>query len=153
MNISNEILKIRNRLYTKARIEVKTEEDPAIHKYPGKFKVTNKKTGEAWTVELDIKRDNDEGISPDKWYAQLKDSSGKLLETRDISRNLLDPKSIDRIYDGDSGYEPIWDAVNTEFKKFQKEHVRIESNKFKSDCDAKNVAAMKKLRTFLKSRD
>ena len=150
MNISDNILKIKNKIYSKALLEITSEGDTSEWKYPEKCNIINKKTGEKWSVEfLSKPYDDPDGISPTEWCAQLKDEKGKLLETKDIDR-YFGEKTLDRILIKDSGYRPIWQAVNVEFKKFQMKYRRIRDKKDKTAQNATTISAMKKLENFLK---
>lgn len=152
MTVSNEILKVRNKICAKALLEVKTEGDAKDSLYPDKCNIVNKKTGEKWSVEFHSKPyDDPDFISPTEWYAELKDNQGKSLEKRDIDRYLWDKKA-DNILIKESGYEPIWNAVNTEFKKFQKEHRRIINAEARDRRNAEIAPAVKRLKDFLKTQ-
>ena len=152
MSVSDEILKIRNKVYAKALLEVSTEGDVKQNSYPDKCNITNKKTGERWSVEFHSKPyDDPDGISPTEWYAELKDECGKSVEKRDIDRYFSEKKT-DNILIRYSGYGPIWDSVNSEFKKFQREQHHIRDDERKNRHNAEVVLAMKKLENFLKKQ-
>jgi len=152
MNISDEILKIRNKIYAKALLEISVEGDVRKDLYPDKLNVINKKTGKRWSVEFYSKPyDDPDGISPTEWCADLKDEKGSVLESAYIDR-YFGEKTPDKILFGNSGYGPIWNSVNIEFKKFQREHRRIRDAEEEKEQHNNIVPAMKKLEDFLKKQ-
>ncbi len=152
MNISDNILRLKNKIRAKVLLEVSTEGNASEWKYPEKCNIINKKTGEKWSVEFHSKPYNDpDGISPTEWYAELKDNRGKSLEKKDIYR-YFGEKTLDRIDFKGSGYGPIWNSVNIEFKKFQMKYRRIRDKEAKMRHDANAIPAMQKLGNFLKKQ-
>ena len=106
-----------------------------------------------WSVEFHSKPyDNPDGISPTQWYAELKDAQGKSKEKRDIFQ-YSEEKTTDKILTEKSGYSPIWDVVNIEFKKFQIEHRRIKNKENKMRQNAEVVSAMKRVESFLEKKE
>ena len=150
MSISDEILRIRNKIYSKALLEVSVEGDVRKNSYPDKLNVINKKTGRRWSVEFHSKAyDDPDGIFPTSWYADLKDEKDNVLESAPIDR-YFGEKTPDKILFRNSGYGPIWNSVNVEFKKFQRKHRRIRDAEAKKEQHNNIVPAMKKLEDFLK---
>ena len=151
MTISDEILKARNSLLTNVLIEIKIEGNADKCIYPQRCIVTNKKNGKKWSVEFHSKPyDDPDSISPVDWYAELKDEKGNSLETKDIDRHFYPDIKLDSILIGKSGYRPIWRSVNSEFKKFQREHRRITNNKERKRCNDEIAHTMINLRNFLR---
>ena len=152
MNVSDKILKLKNKIYAKALLEISVEGDVRKDFYPDKLNVINKKTGKRWSVEFYSKPyDDSDGISPTEWCADLKDEKGSVLESAYIDR-YFGEKTPDKILFGNSGYGPIWDSVNIEFKKFQREHRRIRDKEYQMQAEASITPAIKKLENLLKKQ-
>lgn len=150
MNLSDKILSIKNKLRAKANLNVTTEGHPDKDFYPVKCNITNKRTDEMWSVEFHSKPyDDPDCVTPVEWCAQLKDTQGTLLETLDIRRYFSD-KRTDEILAENSGYEYIWNAVNDQFAKFQKEHKHIIDKRSKMRHNVEIASAMKIMDDFLK---
>ena len=150
MNISDNILRIKNKLRANANLDVTTEGHPDKDFYPERCNITNKLTDEMWSVEFHSKPyDDPDGVTPVQWCAQLKDTHGSLLETRDIRRYFSDNRT-DEIVAENSGYEYIWNAVNDQFAKFQKEHKHIINTRSKMRRNAEITSTNKIKDYFLK---
>lgn len=145
MNLADKLREAKNKLYLKANIRVTCEGDPSQHVFPDKCHITNEKTGEKWSVKFECEPTTDP-YDHDDYFAILKDENGKLLDKGKISwtyPGLSNKPTLETIY-GTREYRPIWDKVNSEFKRFQKEHHHIE--RVKSNTDEIRRSAEKRMR-------
>lgn len=144
MSVSDDILKIKNKICAKALLEVSTEGNVREWSIPYRCNVLNKKTGEKWCVEFHtMPREDPDWIYPSIWCADLKNEKGEVLESVYFSE-----KIPDKLLPEKSAYKHIWKSVSTEFKNFKETHRHIKDNEEKGR-GATNLSAIKKLKKFL----
>ncbi len=143
MSVSDEILKIKNKICAKALLEVSTEGNVKEWSIPYRCNVVNKKSGEKWCVEFHTMPTEDpDGIDPAIWCADLKNGKGEVLESVYFSE-----KIPDKLLPEKSAYKHIWKSVSTEFKKFKEQHRLIKDNEEKGR-GAANLSTIKNWKKF-----
>ena len=98
-------------------ISIKTKGNSKLYRSPDECVVTNRKTGDSWSVKFTA---NTYTGCPE---ARLSDGEGRFLEKWSISRGRAN--GGDWIDVGCSPYQLIWKIVDNEFQWFQKEHCGI----------------------------